>query len=680
MEQAESLMGSRYAYNGTNTNRQKVVVFFTDGIPTEASDFETDVADNAINRAKNLKDNGVTVYSVGIFKGADPNEMYGASGFDTNSDGTVNSKWIMDTWGLFPGTDFPEADRPAGNRFLNYLSSNSSNATSVGLTRATSGLGILHYKITYTITKNHDRIANNYYLTADNAKSLNEIFQTISNNIQTADISLDSTTVVKDIVSPYFNVPANANNIKVYTAACEGKDKWGKDEEVSSLTVDITNDTVSVTGFDFNENFVTEDLKEDGTRGKKLIIEFTVTAKDDFLGGNQVVTNGDASGIYDKDGTCVGNFEVPDVDVPIGEVEITPVNANVYLGASYSTTVSSSEINNEMQLTIGGVLVDLKKPKENYGLADWQNEYVDIKVEVKDENGNPVTDFEMLEDKKYSVTVTVTPKFNDAVGNKTPISGNRQGTIHVFTPELTFKDSEVSYMASIANYDYDKNDYAEIKWRHQDAGDEIPKYSTDPEVTMLGKAPNLTYEYTPDATRLIEDKKVKATDYVPVAVKVKLGETDVTNKTTFVHQYDVKPEDTCEWAQVGSVNGNPAFLLHVKDVYADLTITKSGADTDADPGQSFLFTVTGPDNYSTEVIIVGNGSVTLKNLKIGTYTVTEDPNWSWRYTPTNNGQKITLEANGNNEVTINNTRNKDQWLDGNVYADNKFTGAAATTD
>ena len=34
MEQAESLMGSRYAYNGTNTNRQKVVVFFTDGIPT----------------------------------------------------------------------------------------------------------------------------------------------------------------------------------------------------------------------------------------------------------------------------------------------------------------------------------------------------------------------------------------------------------------------------------------------------------------------------------------------------------------------------------------------------------------------------------------------------------------------------------------------------------------------
>ena len=138
----------------------------------------------------------------------------------------------------------------------------------------------------------------------------------------------------------------------------------------------------------------------------------------------------------------------------------------------------------------------------------------------------------------------------------------------------------------------------------------------------------------------------------------------------------------CQWDTVTKIgNGNPAFLLHVKDVYADLTITKSGADTDADPGQSFLFTVTGPDNYSTEVIIVGNGSVTLKNLKIGTYTVREDTSWSWRYTPTTDKpQTITLEANEKNEVTIINTRKKDQWLDGNVRTDNKFTGAAATTD
>ena len=228
------------------------------------------------------------------------------------------------------------------------------------------------------------------------------------------------------------------------------------------------------------------------------------------------------------------------------------------------------------------------------------------------------------------------------------------------------------------------NDYVETKWRHQGAGDTTPKYSTDKDVTMLGNAqpPELTYEYTPDATRLTDNKEVKATDYVPVAVTVKLNNTDVTDKTTFVHQCDVNVDGGCQWetAKDSSTPNNPAFLLHVKDVYADLTITKSGANETADPDQSFLFTVTGPDDYTSEVIIVGNGSVTLKNLKIGTYTVREDTSWSWRYTPDKVSESITLKANEKNEVTINNSRNEDKWLDGNTSADNKFTGATATTD
>lgn len=78
MATAESLMGSDYRYTGANTTRQKVVVLFTDGVPTTSSDFDTGVADKAIQSAKNLKDVGVTVYSVGIFNGANPDELYGA--------------------------------------------------------------------------------------------------------------------------------------------------------------------------------------------------------------------------------------------------------------------------------------------------------------------------------------------------------------------------------------------------------------------------------------------------------------------------------------------------------------------------------------------------------------------------------------------------------------------------
>ena len=101
--------------NGVDSARDssKVVIVFTDGMPGDG-DFDASVATNAIASAKTLKDGGVTVYTVGIFTGANPDEMYGASGFDTNSNGTVNSKWVKDTRGLFPGTDFPEADRPAG--------------------------------------------------------------------------------------------------------------------------------------------------------------------------------------------------------------------------------------------------------------------------------------------------------------------------------------------------------------------------------------------------------------------------------------------------------------------------------------------------------------------------------------------------------------------------------------
>ncbi len=103
---------------------------------------------------------------------------------------------------------------------------------------------------------------------------------------------------------------------------------------------------------------------------------------------------------------------------------------------------------------------------------------------------------------------------------------------------------------------------------------------------------------------------------------------------------------------------------------ADLTITKSGADLDLDPDQTFIFTVTGPDGYSTTVAVKGNSSVTIKGLKIGTYTVHEDSGWSWRYSC--GDQTITLQPAVTNNVTMVNSRGNDKWLDGNSYSENVF--------
>ena len=116
------------------------------------------------------------------------------------------------------------------------------------------------------------------------------------------------------------------------------------------------------------------------------------------------------------------------------------------------------------------------------------------------------------------------------------------------------------------------------------------------------------------------------------------------------------------------VMGYEAATYYAKFEYdvADLTITKSGAE-DIDENQSFIFTVTGPDGFNAKVVIQGNGSVTIKGLKVGTYTVTEDTDWSWRYAPQNRTQSITLNPAVTNTVTFVNTRSKGKWLGGDAY-------------
>lgn len=99
---------------------------------------------------------------------------------------------------------------------------------------------------------------------------------------------------------------------------------------------------------------------------------------------------------------------------------------------------------------------------------------------------------------------------------------------------------------------------------------------------------------------------------------------------------------------------------------ADLTISKRGCK-DIDENQSFIFTVKG-EGLPTEglkVVVKGNGSVTIKDLKVGSYIVTEDTGWSWRYTPTAKEQKKTLDVDKTkNTVIFSNSRSEDRWLNG----------------
>lgn len=130
------------------------------------------------------------------------------------------------------------------------------------------------------------------------------------------------------------------------------------------------------------------------------------------------------------------------------------------------------------------------------------------------------------------------------------------------------------------------------------------------------------------------------------------------------------------------VKGYEAATYYAKFEYdlADLIISKTGCE-DIDENQSFLFKVEG-EGFSTTVAIKGNTSVKITELKVGTYTVTEITDWSWRYTNKDYVKSADITPTKPDDVyTFNfaNTRSITKWLGGDAYSKNVF-GTIIETD
>ena len=202
MQKAQELMNSAKS----DTNRQKVVIVFTDGVPTTTNEFDTDVANSAITAAKSMKDAGVTVYTVGIFNGANPAQLHGdkfdrAGVKDNPCNGNVGEYWgytNMKAWVAGGSESIRGLDIAATNRFLNFLSSNFTGATEIGIKEASHGLVGGQ---AWEITKNFNRTASNYYLTAKDSDSLNNMFQQIIQEISKLEIKADAKAILSDTLS-----------------------------------------------------------------------------------------------------------------------------------------------------------------------------------------------------------------------------------------------------------------------------------------------------------------------------------------------------------------------------------------------------------------------------------------------------------------------------------------------
>lgn len=252
-----------------DNGRQKVVVMFTDGVPTSWREFDTDVANGAIAASKSIKEAGATVYTIGCF-------------------------------GTLTGDTKTNVDK-----YMNYVSSNYPSAASM--------------------TNAGTKISDNFYKTVGSTADLDAIFQEISQTAGGATLTLGSETVLKDVVSKYFDLPENASSqITAQSYSCTGFDAdghptWSNTPDTASYTVEVNGKNVSVTDFDYSANWVGKDTTTgDVHPGKKLVV--TIPIVDNGTGMGEVPTNGTDSAVYDKDGNPVCSFAQPTTYFPYFKV------------------------------------------------------------------------------------------------------------------------------------------------------------------------------------------------------------------------------------------------------------------------------------------------------------------------------------------------------------------------
>lgn len=148
--------------------------------------------------------------------------------------------------------------------------------------------------------------------------------------------------------------------------------------------------------------------------------------------------------------------------------------------------------------------------------------------------------------------------------------------------------------------------------------------------------------------------------YSPVTV-------DATKSGAYSAYVTVTPKlDGTVQAQTVTANAD----LTVKT--CTLTITKRGGES----GSNYIFKLSGVGNdlasaVNTVVSVGNDGTVTIKGLPIGTYTVTEDSGWSWRYGA--DEKKVELSPTSDAaSVTVVNERVNGNWLDAEDVVTNNF--------
>lgn len=260
----------------------------------------------------------------------------------------------------------------------------------------------------------------NYHQYTAESEEIAGMFEKIQEEVVTPSILIDTTSVVRDILTPDFKLPDGIpestvqDYVQVYTQDCiySGGPSYTYSFDPKTCT-NITNSveislgdarTINVTGYNFAEHYCGYDEHNGGKTGhaggQKLIITILIEPVADYQGGYSLPTNTENSGIYTEEGEVINNYPVPDVDFPsIGIIKYG-------LNKGESATFTVQRIKNASGVSILGstpfmiiltgdgsgkpayaILKDL--PEGTYRVAEsmWSWTYEITEVTVKDGEG-----------------------------------------------------------------------------------------------------------------------------------------------------------------------------------------------------------------------------------------------------------------------------------------------------
>lgn len=425
-----ALATARNQLSSAKHEKNKYVVFMTDGLPghNNNDNWNCMVANNAVNNANSIKEQA-TLYTVGV---------------GLNDAGSFN-------WKL--GHSSTSSNSGHGYKYEYYRH------------KSITGSEFLSQ---YIATKSSDGTKKYAYDTSG-LNDLVNTFNVIAGSI--GDLFTVQPKEIVDVIDARFKLTDDGlNDLATNSRLGTGKIKTNNDGSKEIIWTDSTTGSVvgKVTIVERGDGTTKITWKEQAARIGNAATEnendkgwnasFRIQAKDDFIGGNMIPTNGADSGIY-LDGGGIKKFEQPSVNVKLLSLSIGTDTTTVFKG----DPINTRNYGNVLAETIA--VVELNGSTKTLTAVNPQdNGKVKLPELTKDQISNLSTDKVLIigdnpDNLPYKYTY---PGSNEAVGYFTytyTLAKGDNADNHV----ATAVGNEVEkYKLTVTYYPYSKSDRSTI--------------------------------------------------------------------------------------------------------------------------------------------------------------------------------------------------------------------------